>query len=477
MDGFLVQALDRLPLAEAVLLTLRHCWDDSFLDDLYARHRGRCYEDRVDFSTLVQIVCEALLRDQGTAHKPIRRAIDDGRLLAACSSTYQKLGRTPLTLSMAFLRECTPRLEALLPEAAAQLASRVPECLSGFGVIAFDGKTLKHVARRLKPLRAVRGKMLGGKLLVALNLCSGLVLAMNAEPDAFRNDAALVDGLLEQLPADPDHPSLFIGDRQFCDLRLMALIADNRHEHFIIRHNKSVDFVRDSASAASEGTDAGGRRYTDEIGWLGAQGNKKRRRVRRITLYRPGQEAISIITDLFDQQAYPAEQLLAAYLERWGIEQVFQKVTEVFSLKHLIGTTPKATIFQAAFCLVLYNVAQLIKTHIACAAQKELQQISTQKLFDDACEQLSSFMLLAHSARSVITALDHRLGRSASIQMLRKRLTRRLAQVWTNWWTKSPTRPRPPTTTPKRYARSGRASVHRLLEEYRIKHKLHRPRT
>jgi len=134
-------------------------------------------------------------------------------------------------------------------------------------------------------------------------------------------------------------------------------------------------------------------------------------------------------------------------------------------------------LFQAAFCLVLYNVAQLIKTHIACAAQKELQQISTQKLFDDACEQLSSFMLLAHSARSIITALDHRLRRSASIQMLRKRLTRRLAHVWTNWWTKSPTRPRPPTTTPKRYARSGRASVHRLLEEYRIKHKLHRPRT
>jgi hypothetical protein len=36
-------------------------------------------------------------------------------------------------------------------------------------------------------------------------------------------------------------------------------------------------------------------------------------------------------------------------LQRWGIEQVFQKVTEVFHLQGLIGGTPKATIFQFAF--------------------------------------------------------------------------------------------------------------------------------
>jgi hypothetical protein len=481
MDGFLIQVLDRLPLAEGVLLTLRHCWADSFLEDLFARQRGRCYEDKIDFATLVQIVCDALLRHQGTAHKPIRQAIDEGWLSAACSTTYQKLGRLPLALSMAFLRESTPRLgvllpDALLPEEFVPLSSSVPQSLRAFKVIAFDGKTLKHATRRLKPLRAVRGKMLGGKLLVALNLCNGLVLAMNAEPDAFRNDVALVDGLLEQLPADPDHPSLFIADRQFCDLRLMGLIADQRQEHFIIRHNRSVAFVPDSACPAKQGTDANGRRFTDQIGRLGAQSNKNRRRVRCIILNRPGEDAISLITDLLDEQRYPGEQLLAAYRQRWGIEQVFQKVTEVFSLKHLIGAAPKATIFQAAFCFVLYNVIQLIKAHIARAARKELRHISTQKLFDDTREQLSGFMLLAGNAQGIVATLDHRLGQNASIQKLRKRLARLLAGIWTDWWIKSPTRPRPPTTAPKRYARSGRASVHRLLEEYRIEHKLHRQR-
>jgi hypothetical protein len=472
MDGFLVQAMDRLPLAEAALTALRYAWDDPFLIDLFDQHRGRCYVDQIDFPTLVHIIREALLRHRGSAHKSIRQAIDEGQLQAACSSTYQKLSRTPLAVSTAFLRESTARLCALLPEATPRLDSPLPDCLGGFEVIAFDGKTLKYVTRRLKALRGIRGKMLGGKLLVGLNLSRGVVLAMNAEPDAFRNDAVLVDGLLKQLPPNPDRPRLFIADRQFCDLRLMALIADQRHDHFIIRYNHNVDFVPDPDAPARKGIDAKGRRFIDQSGWLGASGNKKRRRARRITLLRPGQEEIAIMTDLMDPRAYPPEELLEAYLARWGIEQVFQQVTEVFSLNHLIGTTPKATIFQAAFCFVLYNVIQLIKTHIADAAQKELQQISTRKLFDDLCEQLSGCSALARGGTDIVKALHHRCPRDASANRLRKRLRRLLANVWTDWWIKAPTRPRPPTVSPKRYAPSGRASVHRVLEEYQIQHKL-----
>ena len=40
------------------------------------------------------------------------------------------------------------------------------------------------------------------------------------------------------------------------------------------------------------------------------------------------------MTDLLDEQAYPAEDLLAVYLKRWEIERVFQKITEVFELRH-----------------------------------------------------------------------------------------------------------------------------------------------
>ena len=73
------------------------------------------------------------------------------------------------------------------------------------------------------------------------------------------------------------------------------------------------------------------------------------------------------MTDLIDADAVPAADLLAVYLARWGIERVFQQITEVFSLRRLIGSTPQATVFQAAFCLLLYNMVQVVRGYIAAA--------------------------------------------------------------------------------------------------------------
>src|SRR5262249_21414110 len=84
-------------------------------------------------------------------------------------------------------------------------------------------------------------------------------------------------------------------------------------------------------------------------GRLGAPTQEGRPYVRRITLVRPGEEEIVVVTDLLEAEVYPAEDLLAVYLARWGIERVFQQVTEVLQLQQLIGSTPQATVFQGAF--------------------------------------------------------------------------------------------------------------------------------
>ena len=46
---------------------------------------------------------------------------------------------------------------------------------------------------------------------------------------------------------------------------------------------------------------------------------KRRRYVRHIRLIRPCAEEILLVTDLLDNQQYPASDLLAVYLTRWGI--------------------------------------------------------------------------------------------------------------------------------------------------------------
>src|SRR4051794_36879103 len=69
----------------------------------------------------------------------------------------------------------------------------------------------------------------------------------------------------------------------------------------------------------------------------------------------------------------------------WQIENVFQQVTEVFALRHLIGSAPRATVFQAALCLVIYNVLQLLRGYIAQGRPEPtpVADLSAEQIFED----------------------------------------------------------------------------------------------
>ena len=54
---------------------------------------------------------------------------------------------------------------------------------------------------------------------------------------------------------------------------------------------------------------------------MGAATDRRRRYVRRVALERPGQEAVVVVTDLLDGNAYPAADLLVVYLARTKRDQ------------------------------------------------------------------------------------------------------------------------------------------------------------
>ena len=102
-----------------------------------------------------------------------------------------------------------------------------------------------------------------------------------------------------------------------------------------------------------------------EWGRLGKTEGDRALYVRRITLHLADGKEISVITDLMDEVAYPAEDLLATYRKRWGLEKVFHQITDVFSLRHLIGSPPQAVLFQVSLCLLMYNTLQVLRAHLA----------------------------------------------------------------------------------------------------------------
>ena len=134
---------------------------------------------------------------------------------------------------------------------------------------------------------------------------------------------------------------------------------------FVVRVKANHSFTATSRVGT---TDARGRTVVDEVGFSGGASPRARRpplATRRVTLRRPGHEDVVVVTNLTDAAAYPAADLLDLYAKRWGIEQVFQQVTETFGLRRLIGCAPKAVLLQFSYCLLLYNLMQVVRAFVA----------------------------------------------------------------------------------------------------------------
>jgi hypothetical protein len=454
MDDFDRTVLQRVPLAEATLLLLSHAAREPFLDDLYDRHRGRCYEKVLTFSTLVRLIGDALVQYQGSGRKSCDHAAERDALPVTPSAFYRKLGRVPLAVTHALLSETTTRIAPLSP---AQDPSAIPASLRGMELLPIDGKKVKNVAKRAKFLRDLPGTVLGAKVLVALRLRGGLAVALEADPDGEANDCPLVSGLLGQVRAVVPGTRLFIADRQFCGAEQLDLFARDG-DHFLVRRTTTATFSPDPDRPARDGVDPRGRHYVDCQGTL--YKGAKARRVRQITLTRPGEETIVLVTDLLDGEAFPATDLLEAYLMRWGIERVFQQITEVFSLRSLIGGSPEAVVFQCGFCLLLYNALRVVRDTLAAAHSREPETISLEQVFCDTRDQFTTLRVMG-----VLQEVADEQTPPTTDERVRSRMAELLGGAWSDRWLKAPAKKRGPTR--KKTRRSGaHTSVLRARQAY-----------
>jgi hypothetical protein len=374
------------------------------------------------------------------------------------SSFYRKLSHTPVAVSRGLLRECSMRIKMLMPQDVCALSS----CFDGFAVIAGDGKKIKNAAKRLKPTRGYSGRLLGAKALVALDVRSGLAIAMSDSLDGESNDVPLVPALMAQLGEVIDRPILSIWDRQFGDTGTLDLLSRRPGDAYLVRLRRGLTFV---AESSRETRDAQGRLIVDEIGLLGT--GKKARRVRRITLLRQNgqhdvkkhdvqEDDVQVVSNLLDQHLYPTSELLELYRRRWHIEQVFQQVTETFSLEHLIGCAPQAILLQFAICLLMYNLMQVIQTYVA----------------DDGCvlaSTVSMFYLFSDTRQELLTWAYHTDGAWPRAQRDASQMRRRLRELLHGSWnaiayTKASDKKPRASPKPKRQLSGGHTSVQRLLE-------------
>ena len=456
-SAFDLEACRRLPLADAAFRLLEYATNDDFLNGVFERHRGRSYEDTITFPLLVHLVADALLGHHGSAHQTFRHAQENESLGATVQAVYRKLGRAPIPLSLGLFTEAAARLRAVGSSAR---VNPLPESLAAFWVLGFDGKKLKYVAKRLQPLRGLKGNIFGGKLLVVQDLATQQAVAVQAVADGEAADNPLVPQAVARVRAMPEsRPRLWVGDRAFCDFKLLGLLSADA-DHFVVRYNSSCGFHPDPNVLARTGKDDENRPYREEWGWLGKPNNRHRVRVRKITVNRAQDEPFVIVTSLEDADRYPARDLLTLYRSRWGIETMFQRVVQTFNLRHLIGGSPEATVFQAMLCLLLYNITVIIRDYVAVGAKQKPKEVSVGLLFDDVVRDLTGWL--------EVIGVDATLGllqatRPRGPENLRRYLQKRLGTIWTDRWKKAPTRKRPPKSPPRAYICGGHTSVDKIL--------------
>jgi hypothetical protein len=392
MDAFERELTGRLPLAVAALEMFDFAFDRRLLDDVYERHRGRCYTDALEFPDLVALVRRCLLEHGGSGHRACVEARRAGTLGVDESSFYRKLANAPVAVSRALLRRCTARLTGLVDAPRADL---LPACFDALEPVVLDGKKVKRAARRLKPTRGYKGALLGAKALVAMPLRTGLAVAMSDSLDGEANDVPLVPELLPQVREVIPGPILWVADRQFGGLGVPPQLTARVGDHFVLRVSRATTFTPDPARPARHTRDADGRAVADEVGTLGK--GPRALRVRRVTLRRPGADGggdVVLVTDLLDHRAHPAADLLKLYRRRWGIERMFQQVTQTFALDHLIGCSPRAVLFQFALCLLMYNLAQVLRRYVAADGRVDAEAVSTHALFYDLRRELAAWSYL-----------------------------------------------------------------------------------
>lgn len=456
-SAFELEACRRLPLADAALRLLDFATDDAFLQGVFARHRGRSYESAIAFPTFVHLVADALLGHRGpSAHQAFQHARDDESLETTVQAMYGKLRRVPLELSLGLLAESATRLRSV---ASGSVAHPLPKSFDAFWCLGFDGKKIKYVAGRLKPLRGLKGEIYGGKLLVVQDLATQQAVAAEAVADGEAGDSPLAPGAVARVRAlGGSRPRLWVGDRAFCDYKLLGLLAADA-DGFVVRFNTACGFHADPDVPPRAGIDDEKRPYREEWGWLGGPKHPHRIRVRRIAVDRPGDPLI-FVTGLLDADRYPAADVLTLYRGRWGIETMFQRVVQTFDLRHLIGTTPQATVLQAVLCLLLYNATLIVRDYVALGAGEDPEAVSLDLLFDATRRDLTAWMEVIGGPATLELIAATRIRTADD---LRTHLRVLLGAVWTERWRKSPTRTRPPARPKRAYLCGGHSSVDKIL--------------
>ena len=214
--------------------------------------------------------------------------------------------------------------------------------------------------------------------------------------DGHAQERSALDELLETVQRN----DLWVGDRNFCTLKLLYSISTAKAA-FVIRHHKKLEGLGLSKRKKVGKCDTGVI-YERTMKLPPYEG--RRMTVRRIeidlkTPTRDGDTTLVILTNL-PRKAANAFKIVEVYRNHWKIETAFQTLTVALNCEVKTLCYPKAALFVFALVLVAYNAIAVVEAAIAREHGRQESELMSHYYMALEISQATDGMLIALPAEN-----------------------------------------------------------------------------
>lgn len=300
-----------------------------------------------------------------------------------------------------------PKALAATAKFAAQLVP-APSGLKGRPIKVVDGSALTLLADTQKnraaypPLQCQPGQpsfpMM--RFVVFFSLASGAILAA-AQGSLATSELALLAQLASQLT----QADILIGDRGFGSYPVIAFLQQVLGVDFIGRTTRQVDGRRRLQRLGRNDWLLQWKKGAKVSPWMSLlqwQGLPATLRLRAVkgSLYQKGFRVrqVTVVTTLLDPEAYPAREILAAYLRRWRLEMCLDDLKTTLSMESVRSRSPEMAQKELYLRLIAHNLVRCTMAQAATEHDVPLERISFKGSLD-AVRQFSQAMAQGKSKK------------------------------------------------------------------------------
>jgi hypothetical protein len=238
------------------------------------------------------------------------------------------------------------------------------------------------------------------RFVVVFSLLSGAILAV-AQGSLAVSELSLLARLSGQLAKG----DILMGDRGFGGFPIIALLQHTLGVDFIGRTTRRIDGRRRRKQLGPNDWLVAWKKGNTASPWMSsgqwaALPDTLTLRAVKGSLYRQGFRVrqVIVITTLLDAQAYPANEILAAYLRRWRLEMCLDDLKTTLGMESLPNRSPEMLQQELYLRLIAHNLVRCTMAQAAAENHRPLERLSFKGSLD-ALRQYAHAMAQAKSKK------------------------------------------------------------------------------